>query len=75
VDMGTYEELIAHRMQVERIRLHIGSDSLYYLSLEGMQQALGRKEGYCLACFTGDYPVAVDFHSIKTGFEKKEMPC
>ena len=45
------------------------------LALLGMQQALGRKEGYCLACFTGDYPVAVDFHSIKTGFEKKEMPC
>ncbi len=75
VDMGTYEELIAHRMQVEQIRLHIGSDSLYYLSLEGMQRALGRKEGYCLACFTGDYPVAVDVHSIKTGFEEKEMPC
>src|SRR4030065_1421119 len=36
VDMGTYDELIAHRMSVEEIRQHIGCDSLHYLSLEGM---------------------------------------
>jgi amidophosphoribosyltransferase len=70
VDMGTYEELIAHRMKVEEIRQHIGCDSLYYLSLAGMMHAVGRSEGYCQACFTGDYPVSVDFSSTKTGFEK-----
>ena len=70
VDMGTYEELIAHRMSVEEIRQHIGCDSLHYLSLEGMMSAIGRSEGYCDACYTGDYPLQVNFKSTKTGFEK-----
>jgi amidophosphoribosyltransferase len=70
VDMGTYAELIAHRMSVDEIRDHIGCDSLHYLSLEGMLKAIGRRDGYCTACFNGDYPIAVDFSSTKTGFEK-----
>ena len=70
VDMGTYDELIAHRMSVEEIRQHIGCDSLHYLSLEGMMAAIGRTEGYCDACFSGNYPLRVDVHSTKTGFEK-----
>ncbi|MEW5868040.1 MAG: amidophosphoribosyltransferase [Chloroflexota bacterium] len=70
VDMGTYEELIAHQMTVEQIRQHIGCDSLHYLSLPGMLRALGRSEGYCNACFTGDYPIQIDQEYTKTGFEK-----
>ena len=70
VDMGTYDELIAHHMSVEQIRQHIGCDSLYYLSLSGMMSAIGRSEGYCQACFTGEYPIDVNFQSTKTGFEK-----
>jgi amidophosphoribosyltransferase len=70
VDMGTYDELIAHHMSVEQIRQHVGADSLYYLSLSGMMSAIGRSEGYCQACFTGDYPLDVNFQSTKTGFEK-----
>ena len=69
VDMATYEELIAHRMTVPEIQDHIGCDSLYYLSLEGMMHAVGRTEGYCQACFTGQYPIEVDLTQIKTGFE------
>lgn len=69
VDMGTYDELIAHRMTVEQIREHIGCDSLYYLSVEGVMRALGRKEGYCNACFTGVYPFKIDTQHTKTGFE------
>jgi amidophosphoribosyltransferase len=70
VDMGTYQELIAHRLSVEQIRQHVGCETLHYLSLEGMMTAVGRREGYCTACFTGDYPIAVDFGTTKTGFEK-----
>jgi amidophosphoribosyltransferase len=70
VDMGTYQELIAHRMSVEEIRKHVGADTLHYLSLEGMMAAVGRSDGYCAACFTGEYPIAVDFSNTKTGFEK-----
>jgi len=70
VDMGTYDELIAHRMDVEGICEHIGCDTLHYLSLDGMMKAIGRSEGYCQACFTGDYPLAIDLVHTKTGFEK-----
>jgi len=70
VDMGTYEELIGHRMTVEEIRDHIGCDSLHFLSLEGMLRAIGRKAGYCNACFTGLYPIELDVECTKTGFEK-----
>ncbi len=70
VDMGTYNELIAHRLSVAEIQKHIACDSLYFLSLEGMMRAVGRTDGYCQACFTGQYPLAIDPNQTKTGFEK-----
>ncbi len=70
VDMGTYQELIAHNMNVEQIREHIGCDSLHFLSLEGMMRAIGRDSGYCNACFTGTYPIPLDVMHTKTGFEQ-----
>ena len=57
VDMGTHDELIAHRMSVAEIRDQVGADSMHFLSLDGMMRAIGRKSGYCNACFTGDYPI------------------
>lgn len=70
VDMGTYDEMIAHRHTLDEIRDYIGADSLHFLSVEGMMRALGRREGYCNACFTGVYPLEIDRTHIKTGFEK-----
>ncbi len=70
VDMGDQENLAAYRMNVEQMRDHIGCDSLYFLSHEGMMRAVGRTTGYCSACFTGNYPVDIDSTYIKTGFEK-----
>jgi amidophosphoribosyltransferase len=70
VDMGTYDELIAHRLTIDEIRDHIDADSLQFLSLEGMMRAIGRLEGYCHACFTGVYPIEIDAQHTKTGFEK-----
>jgi amidophosphoribosyltransferase len=70
VDMGTFDELIAHRLRVDEICKLVGADSLHYLSLEGMMRAIGRSEGYCNACFTGIYPIEVNLESVKTGFEK-----
>lgn len=69
VDMGSYDDLIGHQMTIEQTRQWIGCDSLHYLSLEGMMHAIGYDRGYCNACFTGRYPVEIDVHSIKTGFE------
>jgi amidophosphoribosyltransferase len=59
VDMGTYDELIAHELGVDEICSHIGADSLGFLSVERMMKSLGRDDGYCNACFTGSYPVPV----------------
>ena len=56
IDMPTEEELIASHKSVEEIREHLGVDSLGYLSLEGMKNAVKGHGPYCDACFTGDYP-------------------
>jgi amidophosphoribosyltransferase len=70
VDMGTYEELIAHRMTIDEICDHVDADSLHFLSLAGMMRAIGRSDGYCNACFTGVYPIELDAMQAKTGFER-----
>lgn len=70
VDMGRQEDLIAHDRSVEQIREHVGADSLYYLSVDGMMKAVQRRDGFCQACFTGQYPISVDLSNVKTGFER-----
>lgn len=60
VDMATPAELIAANMTVDEICEHIGADSLAYLSVDGMMKALKAEDGYCNACFTGDYPFSTD---------------
>ena len=70
VDMGKHSDLIAHRMRVEEIREHIDCHSLYFLSYAGMQKAVGSETGYCGACFTGRYPIAIDPAYEKNSFEK-----
>ncbi len=59
VDMATREELIAAQQSVEAIRRHLGADSLGYLSLGGLNQALALGKPTCLACFNGEYPVPI----------------
>ena len=61
VDMATRAELIAATRDVEQIRQALGADSLAYLSLDGLQAAIGRPaSGFCRACLTGDYPVPIE---------------
>ncbi|WP_264741219.1 amidophosphoribosyltransferase [Cytobacillus firmus] len=59
IDTSTKEELIAGNNSVEEIREIIGADTLTFLSTEGMVKAIGRKDGQCLACFTGQYPTEI----------------
>jgi amidophosphoribosyltransferase len=60
IDTDTQEQLIGSAKSVEEIREHIGADSLAYLSVEDMVASTGRSaDEYCLACFTGDYPVDI----------------
>ncbi len=70
VDMGRHEDLIAHKRTVNEICDHVGADSLQYLSVEGMMRALQREDGFCHACFTGEYPIPVNLSNVKTGFER-----
>ena len=57
IDTPTREELIAANHDLEQIRQHLGVDSLGYLSLEGMLKSVpDGPEGFCHACFSGDYP-------------------
>lgn len=63
VDMATYKELIAAKMDIEGIRQRIGADTLGYLTLPGMLQAIqnivGFRNDYCTACFSGEYPIDI----------------
>jgi amidophosphoribosyltransferase len=60
MDTGRRAELLAARLSVPQICEHIGADSLGYLSVRGLLQAMGRhKDTSCLACFDGAYPVPV----------------
>lgn len=60
VDTPTKEELIANTLSQDEIRKFIDADSLAYLSIEGLYSfRKGRSDGFCDACFTGNYPVEV----------------
>ena len=57
VDTPTRSELIASNHPVEEIRRFVEADSLGYLSLSSLRQAVGDdRHEYCYACYTGDYP-------------------
>jgi amidophosphoribosyltransferase len=58
VDTPTRNELIASHNSVEEIRRFVEADTLGYLSLSSLRQAVGDAERheYCYACYTGDYP-------------------
>ena len=61
VDTPTRDELIASRQSVEEIRQYLGADSLGYLSLQGLLNAVDDRnnERHCTACYTGNYPTQV----------------
>jgi len=70
VDMGRRDDLIAAPLDVEGVRRHIGADTLGYLSLDGMIAATGAPpEGFCTACFTGEYPIPVQLELTKEVLE------
>jgi amidophosphoribosyltransferase len=59
IDMSTREEMIAHGRSVDDVAAELGCDSLAYLSLDGVYEAVdGSREQHCDACFSGSYPLA-----------------
>jgi amidophosphoribosyltransferase len=70
VDMATRWELIAAQKTIPEVRDFIGADSLGYLSVEGLVKAVALpKDIFCMACFTGDYPIPVQIGMDKLALE------
>jgi amidophosphoribosyltransferase len=60
IDTGERSELLGANLAVEEIREYLGADSLAYITLDRLVEATGAVgAGFCDACFTGSYPVAV----------------
>lgn len=63
VDTPDQDQLIAAKLKVDEISREIGSDSLAFITIDGLYRALGEaaRNGdtpqFCDACFTGDYPI------------------
>jgi amidophosphoribosyltransferase len=56
--MSTREEMIAHGRTTEEVAAELGCDSLHYLSLDGVYEAIeGERDTHCDACFSGRYPL------------------
>jgi amidophosphoribosyltransferase len=51
--------MIAHDRSEAEVAAELGADSLAYLSLAGVYEAIeGTRDTHCDACFSGDYPLA-----------------
>ncbi|HOW67476.1 MAG TPA: amidophosphoribosyltransferase [Candidatus Paceibacterota bacterium] len=71
IDFPDRSKLMAANYSVEEIRRYLNADSLAYLSQTGMVRATGLPaDGFCMACYDGNYPVAydpaLDKHIIET---------
>lgn len=70
IDFSSRGELIAAHKSIAEIRDFLGLDYLGYLSLEGMLAATQMdRKGFCLACFTGQYPIEPTSDFSKVCFE------
>ena len=66
IDMKTREQFIANGKTVQEIAKDIGADSLAYVSIEGLVDAIGiPKNDLCLGCITGEYPVKIEGEKIR----------
>ena len=60
MDTGSRVELLAANLEVEEIRQYLGVDTLSYLTIDGLLEAIGAPgAGFCTACLTGEYAVPV----------------
>ncbi len=72
IDFSTKGELIAARMSVKELEAYLGLDSLHYLSLPGLLEAMNVSDPaqtFCKACFDGCYPVDFDNNLSKNCLE------
>ena len=61
IDFPDPANLLANQCTLDQIREYLGADSIGYLNVENMVRATSLPTNkFCLACFTGEYPIAVD---------------
>ncbi len=76
VDMATQRELIAAQKTVPEICEFIGADSLGYMSIDGLIESVALpRDMFCLACFTGDYPIPIQLQMGKLALETAPAGC
>jgi amidophosphoribosyltransferase len=73
MDFPDREELIANQYHSneDEIAKALEADSVRYLSVEKLLAAVPQDAGYCSACFTGKYPVAIDTSGGKLSTEQE----
>jgi amidophosphoribosyltransferase len=70
IDTPDRDELIAAKCTVEEIRQYLEVDTLGYLSVDGLLDSTGLPpRDFCVACFSGDYPVEFTQAPTKLGLE------
>ena len=68
IDMSTRDQLIAAQKDVDAICKELGADSLAYISIDGIVEALDfPKDELCLGCVSGEYPVHVSGEKHRDG--------
>ncbi|MFP4619164.1 MAG: amidophosphoribosyltransferase [Spirochaetaceae bacterium] len=65
IDTPYRKELISSERDIERVREHIGVDSLAFLSLEGLFESLQNSDDFCTGCFRGVYPMGAPREQVK----------
>ena len=71
IDTPHRRDLISNGNSVEELRGSLGADSLAFISVRGLLEALGGEGGYCLGCFTGEYPIPVPGDYREPGTENQ----
>ena len=69
-DIDTRENLVACHHTVKEIAEMIGADTLGYLPVKALHELVGH-EGFCNACFTGEYATPVPQNVSKNRFERR----
>ena len=73
IDFPDPEKLIANQHTQQEICNYLGADSIGYLDVDGMVRATGlEKNSFCMACFTGEYPVPFDAAFDKLIMERRK---
>lgn len=83
IDVSNSSELISANKTIEEVREYIGADSLAFLSIDGLIEAIGLNfdapyTGLCMECFNGDYPAGLgdyeeEFYASLTPIQKEAL--